>query len=232
MLGRVLVRLQQIHRAGNSNKKVPLNQARNVFHKYNIPINENLIQNSIHIFIFSNTSMSAGSSAEPRTGSGDSGLTGNLSGNSAGSRAATSCSTGGEEDPNLILNNKANILNGAPPLPLHRYPSWEGRIYQVASDAEILTSNETTSTNTLLYGTSETVSAVGDSMNNNNETLSSEIRNLEDDHAIDYEGERDINNRLSTASLRGSIGFGSDVSVPVYTSIKGVSVFIHIIYLP
>ena len=167
--------------------------------------------------------MSAGSSAGPRTGSGDSGLTGNLSGTSACSRAATSCSGGGEEDPHLHMKNRANMINGAPPLPLHRYPSWEGRIYQVASDAGILSSNEATSTNTLLYGASETVSAVGDSMNNNSQNYSSEIRNIENEHAIEYEGERNLSNRLSTASLRGSIGFGSEVSVPVYTSIQGVS---------
>ena len=175
------------------------------------------------LFAYSTTSMSADSSAGPRAGSGDSGLTGNLSGNSAGSRAATSCSTGGEEDHHM-LKNRANVGNNAPPLPLHRYPSWEGRIYQVASDAGILTSNETTSTNTLLFGASETASA-GDSMNNNNQTYSSEIRNLEEDHVLEYEGSRDANNRLSTASLRGSIGFGSDVSVPVYASVKGVSIF-------
>ena len=52
--------------------------------------------------------MSADSSAGPRAGSGDSGLTGNLSGNSACSRAPTSCSTGGEEDHH-VLKNRANI---------------------------------------------------------------------------------------------------------------------------
>ena len=155
--------------------------------------------------------MSADSSAGPRTGSGDSGLTGNLSGNSAGSRAPTSCSTGGEEEPNLLLKNTMNMVNGAPPLPLHRYPSWEGRIYQVASDAGIL--SETTTTN-----------AVGDSMNNNHQEYASDIRNISDDHIIEYDDDKDVNHRLSTASLRGSIGFGSDVSVPVYTSIKGVRV--------
>ena len=167
--------------------------------------------------------MSADSSAGPRTGSGDSGLTGNLSGNSAGSRAPTSCSTGGEEEHNLILRNTMNMVNGAPPLPLHRYPSWEGRIYQVASDAGVLTSSEATTTNTHLYGTSDTAPAVGDSMNNNHQDCNTDIRNIVDDHAGEYDEEKDINNRLSTASLRGSIGFGSDVSVPVYTSIKGVS---------
>ena len=171
--------------------------------------------------------MSADSSAGPRTGSGDSGLTGNLSGNSAGSRAPTSCSTGGEEEPNLLLKNTLNMVNGAPPLPLHRYPSWEGRIYQVASDAGILTSNETTSTNTLLYGTSDNVPIVGDSMNNNNQEYASDIRNIVDDHTLEYDDDKDINNRLSTASLRGSIGFGSDVSVPVYTSIKGVRIIFY-----
>ena len=171
--------------------------------------------------------MSADSSAGPRTGSGDSGLTGNLSGNSAGSRAPTSCSTGGEEDSNLLLKNTLNMANGAPPLPLHRYPSWEGRIYQVASDAGILTSNETTSTNTLLYGTSDNVPIVGDSMNNNNQEYASDIRNIVDDHTLEYDDDKDINNRLSTASLRGSIGFGSDVSVPVYTSIKGVRIIFN-----
>ena len=162
--------------------------------------------------------MSADSSGGLRTGSGDSGLTGNLSANSAYSRAATSCSTGGEEEAHLII--KDNTI-GAPPLPLHRYPSWEGRIYQVASDAGILALNETTSTNTLLYGVPET-SGVGDSMNNN-QTLASEIRITENDPLLECGVDRDMNNRLSTASLRGSVGFGSDVSVPVYTSIKGVS---------
>ena len=166
--------------------------------------------------------MSADSSAGPRTGSGDSGLTGNLSGNSAGSRAPTSCSTGGEEEPNLLLKNAMNNVNGAPPLPLHRYPSWEGRIYQVASDAGIL--SETTATNTHLYTTADNVPAVGDSMNNNHQECTSDLRNLVDDEIVDYDDDKDVNHRLSTASLRGSIGFGSDVSVPVYTSIKGVSV--------
>ena len=167
--------------------------------------------------------MSAESSAGPRAGSGDSGLTGNLSGNSAGSRAPTSCSTGGEEESH-VLKNRTNMI--APPLiPVHRYPSWEGRIYQIANDANgILNSNnETTSANALLYGEALDPLSAGDSVNNNNQPVSSESRNNFEDQIMEYERSTDANNRLSTASLRGSIGFGSDVSVPVYASVKGVS---------
>ena len=165
--------------------------------------------------------MSAESSAGPRAGSGDSGLTGNLSGNSAGSRAPTSCSTGGEEESH-VLKNRTNMI--APPLiPVHRYPSWEGRIYQIANDANGILNNETTSANALLYGETLDPVSAGDSVNNNNQPVSSESRNNFEDQIMEYERSTDANNRLSTASLRGSIGFGSDVSVPVYASIKGVS---------
>ena len=122
--------------------------------------------------------MSADSSAGPRASSGDSGLTGNLSGNSTGSRAPTSCSTGGEEDHHIV-KNRANIHHAAPPLPLHRYPSWEDRIYQVASEAGILDSNETTTPKALMRGVSEETTSAGDSTNNNNQIFSPEDRNLD-----------------------------------------------------
>ena len=172
---------------------------------------------------FSTASMSADSSAGPRASSGDSGLTGNLSGNSTGSRAPTSCSTGGEDDHH-ILKNRANIHHIAPPLPLHRYPSWEDRIYQVASEAGILDSNETTTPKAFMRGLSEETTSAGDSTNNNNQMFSPEDRIIDQYLPNEDEEGRNTNNRLSTASMRGSIGFGSDVSVPVYASVKGVSI--------
>ncbi len=115
----------------------------------------------------SSTSMSAEDSSRSfgaRTGSGDSGLTG-LSGISG--------ATGGlqpEQQP--------------PPPPMHRYPSWEDRIYQVASEGM---------RDVVVLG------AQIDSRNNNNN------------------GDEGVN----PTSLRG--GFGSDIDVPVYATVKGVS---------
>ena len=181
--------------------------------------------------MFSTTSMSADSSAGPRAGSGDSGLTGNLSANSAYSRAPTSCSTGGEEDHHPMTKNRVSNSH-APPLPVHRYPSWEDRIYQVASEAGILdSSHDHSGTTTLLLEASDTVT--GDSMNNNNQILSNtehsaNVVDGQNGDDVEEDGGIDANHRLSTASLRGSLGFGSDVSVPVYASVKGVSCLIDI----
>ena len=98
-------------------------------------------------------STTSGSSAGHRADSGDSGLTG-LSGGAV---------TVSEEEP--------RVVEDAPPLPIHRYPSWEKRIYEVATEG------------------------------------------------MTQQGEE---SRFSTASLRGSC-YGSDVSVPVYAAVKGVS---------
>ena len=66
-----------------------------------------------------------------------------------------------------------NFQQHPPPPPMHRYPSWEHRIYQVASE-----------------GIQEQDSSKFDSKNNNGES-----------------------------------GFGSDINVPVYATVKGVSHF-------
>ncbi len=102
-----------------------------------------------------------------RTGSGDSGLTG-LSGISG---------------VTPVGGRGSIVSQPPPPPPLHRYPSWENRIYQVASegmrDVQI------------------------DSKNNNN--------GLAED------------SRSSFRDLGGLGGFGSDINVPVYATVKGVS---------
>ena len=64
-----------------------------------------------------------------------------------------------------------------PPPPMHRYPSWEDRIYQVAKEG------------------------------------------MKDAAVIDSHN----NNSFEANSLRG--GYGSDISVPVYATVKGVSNF-------
>ena len=69
----------------------------------------------------------------------------------------------------------------APPPPIHKYPSWEDRIYQVASDG-IKTSSDIV------------IGAQIDSRNNNN---------------------------LPHGQLAG--GYGTDINVPVYATVKGVS---------
>ena len=71
-----------------------------------------------------------------------------------------------------------------PPPPVHRYPSWEDRIYRIANEGM------NASTEEVAFG------AGSDSRNNNSES------------------------RLS-ANFGG--GFGEDISVPVYATIKGVS---------
>ena len=63
-----------------------------------------------------------------------------------------------------------------PPPPMHRYPSWENRIYQVASEG--------------IQDLLEDSSRFRDSKNNNGES-----------------------------------GFGSDINVPVYATVKGVIIF-------
>jgi len=100
-----------------------------------------------------------------RSGSGDSGLTGLSSVGSSGAAAGS-----------------------APPPPAHRYPSWEDRIYQVASE-----------------GLGDAEGEVGNGGNTRNSLC----------------------------------GFGDDINVPVYASVKGVSIgerwpnviFMHIIDL-
>jgi len=92
-----------------------------------------------------------------RSGSGDSGLTGLSSAGSSGLAAAAA----------------ASAASVPPPPPAHRYPSWEDRIYQVASEG---------------LGDAD-VSANG---NNNRNSL---------------------------------CGYGDDINVPVYASVKGVSVY-------
>jgi len=88
-------------------------------------------------------------SSSVRTGSGDSGLSG------------------------------GNCAVKAPPPPIHKYPSWEDRIYQVASDG-IKTSSDIV------------IGAQIDSRNNNN---------------------------LLHGQLAG--GYGTDINVPVYATVKG-----------
>ena len=103
-------------------------------------------------------SMSGSSSV--RTGSGDSGLSGG-----------------------------SHCLNPGPlppPPPIHKYPSWEDRIYQVASHG--------------LSQTSEVVlGAQIDSRNNNNNSLPPSHQHL------------------------APGGYGADINVPVYATVKGVS---------
>ena len=66
-----------------------------------------------------------------------------------------------------------------PPPPMHRYPSWENRIYQVASEG--------------IQDLLEDSSRFRDSKNNNGES-----------------------------------GFGSDINVPVYATVKGVIIFMFL----
>jgi hypothetical protein len=73
-----------------------------------------------------------------------------------------------------------------PPPPVHRYPSWEDRIYRIANEGMNASSDDV---------------AFGDSRNNNGES------------------------RLSASF---GAGFGEDISVPVYATIKGVSQFLLI----
>lgn len=98
-------------------------------------------------------SMSTAESSGGRTGSGDSGLTG-LSGG-----------TGTDVDQER-----------PPPRPLHRYPSWENRIYEVAKEG-----------------------VSGDQIDNT----------------------RNNNENRNSALLSG--GYGDEINVPVYASLKGVS---------
>ena len=66
-----------------------------------------------------------------------------------------------------------------PPLPIHRYPSWEDRIYQVASEG--------------MKDATGDLPVIVDSKNNNGDC----------------------------SQLRA--GYGSDINVPVYATVKGVS---------
>jgi hypothetical protein len=106
-----------------------------------------LAVNAVRSWVDPDSASAADISVGRRTGSGDSGLTG-LS------------STGTE--------------TAAPPLPLHRYPSWEDRIYQVAKDG----------------------------------------------FPADAAGGNDDEDGNKRNSMCG--GFGNDISVPVYASVKGV----------
>ena len=79
-----------------------------------------------------------------------------------------------------------------PPPPMHRYPSWEDRIYQVASE-----------------GMKDVSTASGDqidSKNNNGEAAAASG-----------------NAGLAETDLKGAGAYGSEVNVPVYATVKGVS---------
>ena len=108
------------------------------------------------------SSLSAGdSSGGGRAGSGDSGLTGLSSGTTAG---------------DIVLEGPP------PPRPLHRYPSWEDRIYQLACEG---------------VGSETVVRRDGN--------------------------RRDCGSNRNSAVL--SAGYGNEISVPVYATVKGVRVF-------
>ena len=123
-------------------------------------------------------SMSAESSGG-RTGSGDSGLTGlSSTGTDVG---------GGQAHHHHQLSSSCS--SKPPPPPLHRYPSWEDRIYQVASDGFPKSQQE-----------------------------SHEAKGSCVDGAADC---RNNNPNRNSASLCGN-GYGNDVSIPVYATVKGV----------
>ena len=68
----------------------------------------------------------------------------------------------------------------APPPPIHKYPSWEDRIYQVATDGLNVTADVV-------------IGAQIDSRNNN------------------------LSNNVAITG-----GYGTDINVPVYATVKGV----------
>ena len=113
----------------------------------------------------------SGGSGGGRTGSGDSGLTG-----------LSSSGTAGTADEQQQQQPQQQQQQDPPPPPLHRYPSWEDRIYQVASEAGLPTQQQ------------------------------------QQVHLRHRDGSSGNNN-----SNRNSLcGFGDDISVPVYASVKGV----------
>jgi hypothetical protein len=90
---------------------------------------------------------------------------------------ASTTSMSADSSRSIEGRTDSGLSGQPPPPPLHRYPSWEDRIYQVASE-----------------GMKDVViGAQIDTRNNNGEAM----------------------------SLRG--GYGSDINVPVYATVKGVS---------
>lgn len=107
-----------------------------------------------------------------------------------------------------------------PTPPLHRFPSWESRIYQAAADGFSLSDqppvSSTTTIASLVPPPSFSTSQAGQHRNHNSHHHYHQHHHHHHGHGHQ---QRAHTQRLSAS---GSIGY-QDISIPVYATVKGVS---------